>query len=155
MKFWLRKNTVANNRQIIENRTIKTSQEIIEAAPTCRNGAEFSAIGSCTQRKTGRKIGNIRGNQQRPSHTKWKAKARREQKLRQSRCLRFKNRIKVTMNCFAFCLVSFIIVICGLEKNDHNIFACCIFACCRQNLERNLTLKIVFDKLKLFKNFKL
>ena len=67
-------------------------------------------------------IGNIRGKQQRPSQTRRKAKARREQKLKAEKMTALQRQGEKSVICLSLCLVSFITR--GLQNNDHSFFAC-------------------------------
>ena len=77
---------------------------------------------------------NIRGKQQRPSHTRRKAKARREQKLKVEDVSALQRMGEKNLICFALCLLSFITR--GLQNNDHSTFACCLAQC---NIRPNTT----------------
>ena len=88
-------------------------------------------------------IGNIRGKQQRPSQTRRKAKARREQKLKAEEVSALQRQGEKSVICFALCLVSFITR--GLQNNDHITFACCL---AQKNFKKKTNLE---NCVRLFK----
>ena len=91
-------------------------------------------------------IYNMRGKQQRTSQTRRKAKAIREHKLKAEEVSALQRQERVSVICFAFCLVS--VITRSLQNNDFSTFACCL---AQTNFKKKTNWNIVLDFLNFFK----